>query len=125
MAKNNTAIREGRKIVFSDGKEYEVFPVSIRNMRKMMKVMASVDEDMSTMDNATIDTLLAAVRIVLEKVDPKLVEASKVAVEEKEALLAEGKEDEALEVEDPLEDILDITTMQTVLSAGMGTDPNF
>lgn len=125
MVAKNASIREGRKIVFGDGKEREIFPVSIRNMRKMMKVMGGMDQNMNEMDNETIDTLLAAVRIVLESVDPKLVTASKTAVEKKGVLLEEGKEDEAEDVEDPLEDVLDISTMQAVLAAGMGTDPNF
>jgi len=125
LVAKNASIREGRKIVFGDGKEREIFPVSIRNMRKMMKVMGGMDQNMNEMDNETIDTLLAAVRIVLESVDPKLVTASKTAVEKKGVLLEEGKEDEAEDVEDPLEDVLDISTMQAVLAAGMGTDPNF
>ena len=125
MVAKNASIREGRKIVFGDGKEREIFPVSIRNLRKMMKVMGGMDQNMNEMDNETIDTLLAAVRIVLESVDPKLVTASKTAVEKKGVLLEEGKEDEAEDVEDPLEDVLDISTMQAVLAAGMGTDPNF
>lgn len=127
MVAKNAPIREGRKIVFGDGKEREIFPVSIKNMRKMMKVMSGIDQSAQDqeMDSDTIDTLLAAARIVLESVDPKLVAASKVADEKKEKLLAEGNEDGADEVEDPLEDVLDIKTIQEVLSAGMGTDPNF
>jgi hypothetical protein len=125
LVAKNTPIREGKKIVFGDGKQREIFPVSIKNMRKMMKVMSGIDQTTNEMDNDTIDTLLAAARIVLETVDPKLVAASKVADEKREKLLAEGNEDGADEVEDPLEDILDIKTIQEVLSAGMGTDPNF
>jgi hypothetical protein len=125
LVAKNTPIREGKKIVFGDGKQREIFPVSIKNRRKMMKVMSGIDQTTNEMDNDTIDTLLAAARIVLETVDPKLVAASKVADEKREKLLAEGNEDGADEVEDPLEDILDIKTIQEVLSAGMGTDPNF
>jgi hypothetical protein len=125
LAAKNASIREGRKIVFGDGKEREIFPVSIRNMRKMMKVMGGMDQNMNEMDNDTIDTLLSAVRIVLETVDPKLISASKIALEKKNELITNGKEEEAEDVEDPLEDVLDISTMQAVLAAGMGTDPNF
>ena len=87
--------------------------------------MGGIDQNMNEMDNDTIDTLLAAARIVLDTVDPKLVAASKTAVEKREELVSNGKEDEADDVEDPLEDVLDISTMQAVLAAGMGTDPNF
>jgi len=118
-------IREGTKITFSDGNEREVFPVSIRNLRRVMKTMKSVDEE-GEMSDDNINVMLDAARIILEKVDPDVVKLSKAAVEKREKILeADPKDvDAAFEVEDPLEDLLDIATVNKVLSAGMGTDPN-
>ena len=75
-------IREGTKITFSDGKEREVFPLSIRNLRKVMKVMGNM-EDMGSMTDENITVLLDAARVILDKVDPKLVAASNEAVEKR------------------------------------------
>ena len=118
-------IREGTKITFSDGNEREVFPVSIRNLRRVMKTMKSVD-DTADMNDDNITVMLDAARIILEKVDPNVVKQSKDAIKEREVFLEANPDDEegAWEIEDPLEDLLDIATVNKVLSAGMGTDPN-
>lgn len=120
----NKSIREGTKIVFADGKSREVFPVSLSKMRKMMKVMKDIDQEATEMSEEQLAILLKAARIVLADIDPKLVEESKKAAEAREALFDQGKEDEAFDVEDPLEEVLDVRTVQQVLGAGMGTDPN-
>jgi len=124
MASKNTPVREGKKIVFSDGKTREVFPVSIKNLRKMMKVMEGLDPLTTEMTGETITTLLDSARIVLTEIDPVLVASSLKACEKRDDLVANGKEQEAEDVEDPLEDVLDIATMNKVIAAGMGTDPN-
>lgn len=118
-------IREGTKITFSDGNEREVFPVSIRNLRRVMKTMKSVD-DTADMNDDNITVMLDAARIILEKVDPNVVKQSKDAIKKREEFLEANPDDEegAWEIEDPLEDLLDIATVNKVLSAGMGTDPN-
>ena len=124
MATRNKSIREGVKIVFADGVEREVFPVSIKNMRKMMKIMKGLDQGSDEMSEEQLATLVAAARVVLSDVDPVLVKSSFAAEEKRAKLLDEGKEDEAYDIEDPLEDVLDVKTANQVLGAGLGADPN-
>ena len=122
-------IREGTKITFSDGNEREVFPVSIRNLRRVMKTMKSVD-DTADMNDDNITVMLDAARIILEKklrnAGHNEQENETYKTKKREEFLEANPDDEegAWEIEDPLEDLLDIATVNKVLSAGMGTDPN-
>lgn len=96
-------LREGKKIIFADGIEREICPLTIRQLRKFMKVMKqmNLEANENNMSDEDIDNMVEAASVALEKVDPKLA-ADK----------------------DGLEDILDISVFNDLLAAAMGTDPN-
>ena len=98
----NKDIHEGKAIVFADGKTRVVKPLTIRQLRKFMKItnqlQAKSEADMTDDD---IDTMVEAASIALAKVDPELSEDL-----------------------DALEDILDLKCFAELMAAAMGNDPN-
>lgn len=99
MAKNN--IREGVTVKFTDGEEREVYPVTLRNLRKLTKIVEKFDLDKDEVDDDMIDLMIEAAAIVLSQTDKELADDAEA-----------------------LEDLLDIKTFNTILAVGMGTDPN-
>lgn len=97
MARNNE-VRGGVDIPFLD-KKRTIYPVSLRQLRKLNKVMGKLQttED----DDEQIDLMVEAVQIILAKVDPDFVE---------------DKEN--------VEDNIDIKSFNDMVTAAMGTDPN-
>lgn len=95
------SLREGVKIVFADGETREIAPLTIRQLRKFMKAVDGLELDAANINDETIDKMVAAAAVALEKSDPALAENS-----------------------DALEDALDLRCFNELLSAAMGTDPN-
>jgi|TARA_B100002019_G_C21274847_1_gene604762 hypothetical protein len=100
MAQNKD-LHEGVEIVFADGNKRVIKPLTIRQLRKFMKVANELKTDDEAMTDADIDRMVEAASIALAKVDPDL------------AGDPEG-----------LEDILDLRCFGELMSAAMGADPN-
>src|SRR6056300_110122 len=100
MAQNKD-LHEGVEIVFADGNKRVIKPLTIRQLRKFMKVANELKTDDEGMTDADIDRMVEAASIALAKVDPDL------------AGDPEG-----------LEDILDLRCFGELMSAAMGADPN-
>jgi hypothetical protein len=97
---SNKDILEGREILFADGKSRSVKPLTIRNLRKFMKIV----KDLKTEDNLTdadIDVMVAAAGVALAAVDPDLAGSPEL-----------------------LEDVLDLRSFGELMSAAMGSDPS-
>lgn len=98
----NKDIHEGREIVFADGKKRTVRPLTIRQLRKFMKVANNMKvADDGSMTDEDIDKMLESASIALMATDPDL--ASDL---------------------DALEDVLDLKSYQGLMAAAMGNDPN-
>lgn len=98
----NKDIHEGKAIVFADGKTRVVRPLTIRQLRKFMKVAANLQiKSEAEMTDDDIDSMVEAASIALAKVDPEL--ASDL---------------------DNLEDVLDLRCFSELMAAAMGNDPN-
>ena len=98
----NKDIHEGRAIVFADGKTRIIKPLTIRQLRKFMKVAANLQvKNESEMTDDDVDAMVEAASIALAKVDPELAEDL-----------------------DALEDVLDLRCFAELMSAAMGNDPN-
>lgn len=67
-------VRKGVDIVFADGVERRVHPLTIKALRKFVKIMEKMSdiEDMTTVSDEDIDTMVEAAAIILDKVDPEL-----------------------------------------------------
>jgi len=100
MAQNKD-LHEGVEIVFADGNKRVIKPLTIRQLRKFMKVANELKTDDEAMTDADIDRMVEAAGIALAKVDPDL-----------------AGDPEALE------DILDLRCFGELMSAAMGADPN-
>jgi hypothetical protein len=90
----------GTDIVFADGKTRTIRPLTIRNLRKFMKVV----KDLKTEDNLNdedIDVMVEAASIALLAVDPELAEDTEA-----------------------LEDALDLRCFGELMNAAMGSDPS-
>ena len=102
----NKDLREGQEIIFADGVNRKVFPLTIRQLRSFMKIAdkLNVDSDAGLSD-ADIDNMVSAAAIALQKVDPDLAND-----------------------EDALEDALDLRCFGALMAASMGNevaeDPN-
>jgi len=102
----NKDLREGQEIIFADGVNRKVFPLTIRQLRSFMKIAdkLNVDSDAGLSD-ADIDNMVSAAAIALQKVDPDLAND-----------------------EDALEDALDLKCFGALMAASMGNevaeDPN-
>ena len=98
----NKDLHEGRKIVFADGKTRTIYPLTIRQLRKFMKVANALQgAENGNMSDEDIDKMVEAASIALAKVDPELASDA-----------------------DALEDILDLRCFGELMSAAMGEDPN-
>ncbi len=102
----NKDLRDGQEIIFADGVNRKVFPLTIRQLRSFMKIAdkLNVDSDAGLSD-ADIDNMVSAAAIALQKVDPDLAND-----------------------EDALEDALDLKCFGALMAASMGNevaeDPN-
>jgi hypothetical protein len=91
----------GSEVEFADGKKRFVKPLTIRQLRKFMKIVAKLDTSLSEIDDKQIDKMIEATQVALEKVDPKLA----------------GDKD-------ALEDAIDVVSFNAIFSIAMGNDPN-
>lgn len=92
-------VRKGVDIVFADGVSRRVHPLTIKALRKFVKIMEKMSdiEDMTTVSDDDIDTMVDAASIILEKVDPDL---------------ANDRE--------RLEDAIDLTAFAAMMNIAMG-----
>jgi hydroxylamine reductase (hybrid-cluster protein) len=97
MAKVNN-IRPGVEIAFSD-KTRTIYPVSLRQLRKLNKVMKEME--ISEDDDKSVDLMVEAASIILEAIEPEIASDPEL-----------------------VEDLLDIKSFNQLISAAMGTDPN-
>jgi len=100
MAQNKD-LNAGVDIVFADGKTRNIKPLTIRQLRKFMKVANELKTDDTDMTDEDIDKMVEAAGIALAKIDPELAEDA-----------------------DALEDILDLRCFSELMAAAMGSDPN-
>jgi hypothetical protein len=102
MDMTNKDLHAGQEIVFADGKKRVIKPLTIRQLRKFMKVanQLQVRTD-SEMTDEDIDKMVEAASIALAKVDPELADDPEA-----------------------LEDILDLKCFSLLMAAAMGNDPN-
>ena len=98
----NKDIHSGVEIEFADGKKRTVKPLTIRQLRKFMKVANSMKpSDDGQMSEEDIDRMVESASIALSATDPELAGDP-----------------------DALEDILDLKSYQKLMAAAMGNDPN-
>jgi hypothetical protein len=98
----NKDIHSGVEIEFADGKKRFIRPLTIRQLRKFMKVanqMKPTDDGQMSEDD--IDRMVESAAIALATTDPELAADP-----------------------DALEDILDLKSYQKLMAAAMGNDPN-
>lgn len=100
LSDKNEDILAGREILFADGKVRVIKPLTIRSLRKFMKVVKDLKTE-DTLTDADIDIMVEAAGIALSVIDP---------------VLAADKE--------ALEDVLDLRSFGEVMSAAMGSDPS-
>jgi len=95
-------VRRGVDVEFAD-KTRTIYPVSLKQLRKLRGAMENINftDDSPYPDEGTIDAMVKAAQIVLEKVDPEL----------------------AADYE-RVEDLVDIKAFNSMLEAAMGADPN-
>ncbi len=98
----NKDIHGGVEIVFADGKKRTIKPLTIRQLRKFMKIANNMKpgED-GQMSDEDIDRMIDSASIALAATDPDL-SADR----------------------DALEDILDLRSYGELMAAAMGNDPN-
>lgn len=90
----------GKEIIFADGEKRTIKPLTIRNLRKFMKIVKDLKME-DNLNDDDIDVMVEAASIALLAVDPKL---------------AEDK--------DALEDALDLRCFGELMNAAMGSDPS-
>ena len=100
MVDKNKDIIGGTEILFADGKKRVVRPLTIRNLRKFMKVVKDLKTD-DNLEDKDIDVMVEAAGIALISVDPELAEDN-----------------------DALEDALDLRCFGELMNAAMGSDPS-
>jgi hypothetical protein len=100
MADKNKDLLGGTEILFADGKKRTIRPLTIRNLRKFMKVVKDLKTD-ENLEDSDIDIMVEAAAIALSNVDPQL---------------ADDK--------DALEDALDLRCFGELMGAAMGSDPS-
>ena len=98
---DNKDILAGTEILFADGKKRVVKPLTIRNLRKFMKIVKNLKSE-ETLEDADIDVMVEAAAVALGVVDPEL---------------ANDRE--------KLEDVLDLRSFGALMTAAMGSDPSF
>ena len=94
-------LNQGTKIVFADGVERVVNPLTIKQLRKFMKVVKDMDSSKVVLEDSDIDLMIDAAAIVFEKLDPTIAADR-----------------------DALEDVIDLKSFNAMFMAAMGTDPN-
>jgi hypothetical protein len=97
-------IKKGVEIVFADGVTRTVYPLTIKQLRKFVKIIAKMNnlDDIQTLSEEDIDNMVDAASIVLEPVDKELVEDR-----------------------DRLEEAVDLDSFSKLMAVAMGTtDPN-
>src|SRR5688572_682324 len=85
-------VRKGEDIIFADGVTRTVYPLTIKSLRKFVKIvdyMRDLD-DMTSISDDDIDTMMNAAEIILEKVDPQLA-ADRDVLEDTVDLASFGK----------------------------------
>jgi hypothetical protein len=100
MTEKNADIIGGTEILFADGKKRTIKPLTIRNLRKFMKVVKDLKTD-DTLEDADIDVMVEAASIALLAVDPALAANTEA-----------------------LEDALDLRCFGELMGAAMGSDPS-
>lgn len=100
MVDKNKDIIGGTEILFADGKKRVVRPLTIRNLRKFMKVVKDLKTD-DNLEDKDIDVMVEAAGIALLSVDPELAEDTEA-----------------------LEDALDLRCFGELMNAAMGSDPS-
>lgn len=90
----------GKEILFADGKKRTIRPLTIRNLRKFMKVVKDLKTE-DSLNDEDIDVMVEAAAIALSAVDPELAEDT-----------------------DALEDALDLRCFGELMNAAMGSDPS-
>lgn len=100
MAQNKD-LHGGVEIVFADGVKRVIKPLTIRQLRRFMKVANQLKTDEGEMSDEDIDKMVEAAGIALAKIEPELAEDP-----------------------DALEDILDLRCFGELMNAAMGGDPN-
>lgn len=100
MVDKNKDIIGGTEILFADGKKRVVRPLTIRNLRKFMKVVKDLKTD-DNLEDKDIDVMVEAAGIALLSVDPDLAEDTEA-----------------------LEDALDLRCFGELMNAAMGSDPS-
>lgn len=98
----NKDLHNGTQITFADGVVRTIRPLTIRQLRKFMKVA----NDLKVTDDASMTD---------EDID-KMVEAASIALSKVDADLADDPE--------ALEDALDLKCFGQLMAAAMGNDPN-
>ena len=99
MTKNKDLFA-GTDIVFADGKTRTIKPLTIRQLRKFMKIVKDLNTE-SGISDEDIDIMVEAAAVALATVDAELAEDT-----------------------DALEDILDLRSFGELMSAAMGSDPS-
>lgn len=68
-------VSRGKLVTFSDDIERRISPLSIKQLRKFVKVIEKMGDtsDATTLSDEDIDHMVDAAEIILAKVDPKLV----------------------------------------------------
>lgn len=95
-------LNRGKEILFADGVNRLVKPLTIRQLRKFIKIIQNFDTNESnTLTEEQIDQMVDAVAIALEKVDSDLAADREL-----------------------LEEALDMKSMNEVIAVAMGSDPN-
>ena len=100
MVDKNKDIIGGTEILFADGKKRVIRPLTIRNLRKFMKVVKYLKTD-DNLEDKDIDVMVEAAGIALISVDPELAEDTEA-----------------------LEDALDLRCFGELMNAAMGSDPS-
>ena len=93
-------VRKGIEIVFADGVKRTVYPLTIKSLRKFVKIVEKMRDldDMTSITDEDIDVMLDAAEIILEKVDPGLA----------------GDRDK-------LEDTIDLNSFSKMMGVAMGS----
>ena len=100
MAIDAHNVRRGEVVVFADNEERTIYPLTIRSLRKFVKVIERLTNtsDATTMSDEDIDHMIEAAEIILEKIDP--------------ALAADR---------DRLEDAIDLSVFNKIMNIAMGS----
>jgi hypothetical protein len=87
MADNHDIVG-GKTVLFADGVERRIRPLSIRQLRKFVVIIEKLGDTSSAggLTDEDIDTMVEAAQIIFEKIDPELA-ADKEAIEDAVDLL--------------------------------------